>query len=170
MRILAFVIGVVFLFGADTLAQKNETVKPPAEDATAEEVQKWLVGSLAKYGSYKTRVGSAEISNVRFEGCAINYVQARKSGTMSNATMGATRTVNTVKEDLAVNLALLAPDAVTLGDHIYPELQTLELKQSSGQSSGLNDDRVVSLVVKREAGDAIKATLIRAARACSPKS
>ena len=170
MRVLLFVVAALFVFGSDALAQKGETVKPPAENATTEEVQKWLAGALAKYGSYKTRVGSGEITNVRFEGCTLNYVQARRSGSMSNATMGTTRTVNTVKEDVAINFALLTPERVLLTDHLYPEFQTLELKPGSGQTTGLNDDRIISLVMKREAGDAIKATIIRAAAACSLKS
>jgi hypothetical protein len=169
MRILLFLVAVLFSLSSDAFTQKNETVKPPAENASGEELEKWLAGALAKYGSYKTRVASGEVTNVRFEGCTMNYVQARRSGSTSTATMGATRTVNTVKEDVVVNLALLIPDSsVVLADHIYPELQTLELKQGA-QSSGANDDRLISMIVKREAGDAIKATLVRAAGLCSAK-
>jgi len=165
MRSFVFLIAILFVFSSPVLAQK--TIEAPDENASVEEVQKWLVGSLEKYGSYKTRGSSVDVSNVRFESCTLKYVVTRKSGSTSTAVMGATRTVNTAKEEVAIDAALMSNDRVKLTDNVFPELQTIEIALKTGQVSGLGDDRVIELVVKSEAAKAIRTALVRLAGGCA---
>ena len=167
MRVF-LLIATLVVFGSQVFAQKS--VAPPADHATAEEVQKWLVTSLVKYGSFKTRTSVLDISNAKFEVCTLTYTVTRKSGSTSTATMGATRTVNTIKEDVSIDAALMSDEGVKLSDHVYPELQTIEIALKKGQVSGLGEDRVIELVVKLEAGKAIRTALIHAARDCASKN
>jgi hypothetical protein len=167
MRVLLFLIAALFIFGSHAFAQKS--IEPPDENASAEEAQKWLSGALVKYGSYKTRVEIVDISNVRFEGCTIKYTVTRKSGSTSTAVMGATRTVNSTKDDVSIDTGLMTEAGTTLSDHIYSELQTIEIVAKTESPSGLGDDRPIELVVKREAGKAIRAALLRLAHGCSTK-
>jgi hypothetical protein len=133
-------------------------------------VQKWLAGSLVKYGTYKTRGAAVDVSNVRFEGCTIKYTVTRRSGSTSTAVMGATRTVNTAKEEVALDTTLVSKDRVKLSDYVYPELQTIEIGLKTGDVTGIGDDRVIELVVKVEAGKAIQTALIQVARGCVAKN
>ena len=168
MRVILFLIATLFIFGSPASAQKS--IEAPKENASAEEVQKWLSGSLVKYGSYKTRTGVVDISNVRFEACALKYTLTRKSGATSTAVMGATRTVNTTKDDLSIDAGLMTDGGMKLSDHVYPELQIIEISSKTVNTSGLGDDRVIELVVKREAGKAIRTALIQVARDCVAKN
>jgi len=168
MRVLLFLIAILFVFGSYAFAQK--AIEPPDENASTEELQKWLAGSLAKYGTYKTRSGAVDISNVRFEGCTLIYTVARKVGSTSTAVMGATRTVNTTKDEVVIDGVLLTDDKVKLSDNVYAELQTIEIGLKSSDTSGLGDDSIIELIVKREAGKAIRTALLQAARGCVAKN
>jgi hypothetical protein len=167
MRSFIFLIAVLLLFGLTTEAQKVEPVK---ENASAEELQKWIASSITKYGSYKTRASLVAISNVRFDGCTLKYEVTRKSGTVSTAVMGATRTVNTVKEDVDVDSRLMSKDNVAIVDNVYPELRTIEISVRNAQTTGIGDNRIIELVVKQEAADAIRSALIQSHRLCSIKN
>jgi len=167
MRVFFFLIAALFVLGSHGLAQK--LVAPPDENASVEEVQKWLSSALVKYGSYKTRVDAVEISNVRFEGCTIKYTLTRKSGSTSTAVMGATRTVNATKDDVSIDAAPMTDAGVKLSDHVYSELQTIEIGARTGDVSGLSDDRPIEMVVKREAAKAIRMALLQIARGCAAK-
>ena len=143
-------------------AQKRDEIKPPPATATLAESQKWFVDSFVKYASYKTRVTAVTISNPKFDACTFSFTQVRKFSSTSIATMGATRTTNTVKEDLSFDLSRIPADGVNVIDHIYPEVQALELKFA-------DDPRIVEIVVKSEASEAFKSTLIQIRRLCASK-
>jgi len=168
MRSFLFLIAILFVFTSHIPAQKS--IDPPDENASGEQVQKWLAGSLVKYGTYKTRGAAVDVSNVGFEGCTIKYTVTRKSGSTSTAVMGATRTVNTAKEEVTVDAKLLSNDSVKLSDNVYPELQTIEIGLKTGDATGTGVDRVIELVVKLEAAKAIRAALIQLARDCAAKN
>jgi hypothetical protein len=146
-----------------THAQKRDVITPPAETATLAETQKWFVDSFPKYASYKTRVQAVAISNPKFDGCTFTFTQTRKAGSVSTATMGATRTVSTIKDDVSVDASRLTADGIKIVDHIFPELQTLELKF-------VNDPRIVEIVVKAEASAPFKSALIQIGRLCNAKN
>jgi hypothetical protein len=152
------------------LAQKTEKVKPPPETASLAETQQWLTTGLAKYASYKTRTSAVTTSNVRFDGCTLTLTQSRKSGTVSMATMGATRTTSTLKDDLSINLAHIGSSNIAIVDHVYPELQTLEIRVADPAIKEAGDVRLIELVVEHEASDAIKAALLQANRLCISKN
>jgi hypothetical protein len=152
----------IFVAATSMHAQKRDVEKPPPETATLVESQKWFVDSFAKYASYKTRVQTVTISNAKFDGCTFTFTQTRKAGSVSTATMGATRTVNTVKDDVSLNLSTLLPDGIKVSDHVFPELQTLELKFAG-------DERIVEIVVKGEASEAFKSALLQIRRLCIAK-
>ena len=168
MRSFLFLIAILFVFSSHSLAQKS--VEPPDENASVEELQKWLAGSLVKYGTYKTRGAAVDVSNVKFEACTIKYTVTRKSGSTSTAVMGATRTMSTAKEEVAVDATLMSNDRLKLADNVYPELQTIEMGLKAGDATGIGDDRVIELVVKLEAAKAIQAALLQVARGCIAKN
>lgn len=160
---------VIALCSTTVFSQKTEKVKPPPETASLAETQQWLATSLPKYASYKTRTSSVNTSNVKFDGCTLTFTQSRKSGSFSTATMGATRTTSTLKDDMSFNLSHIGPSGVAIVDHIYPELQTLEIRVADPIKEGA-DDRLVELVVEHEASDAIKSALLQAMRLCVAKN
>jgi len=154
----------IVIFSSVGIAQKPDAIAPPPGTASLADIQKWLTDSITKYGSYKTRVQSVTVSSAKFDGCKFSFVSTRKNGSISSATMGTTRTTTTIKDDVAIDLGSFSPDGVTLTDHIYPELGTIELRSELKQGA-----IVTEIVVKRVAGDAIKTALIRAISLCSPK-
>lgn len=163
----------MFVIGVEAVAQKRDGMTPPSEAASLGETQKWLVEALTKQASYKTRVTSVTISNPKVEGCIVSFTQTRKSGSASIATMGATRRTNTVKDDVSFDLAQLAENGIAVSDHIYPELQTLELRLGGGAKEGsasTDHIRTVEIVVQHEATDAIKAALMQLRRLCTAKN
>lgn len=153
----------LFAIATATNAQKRDVIKPPPETATLVEFQKWFADSFAKYASYKTRSAAVAISSPKFDGCKFSFEQVRKFASTSTATMGATRTVNSVKDDISFDMSLFSSDGVNIVDHIYPEVQTLELKFA-------NDGRIVEIGVKSEASAAFKSALIQMRRLCTAKS
>ncbi len=144
-------------------AQNRDVIKPPPDTATLAESQKWLIDSFTKFGSFKTPVQTVTISNVNFDGCTFNFAETRKSGSVSTATMGATRTISTAKGDVSIDLGRLSADGVKVTDHIYPELRTIELTFAG-------DPRIVEIVVKSEASDAFKTVVIQIGRLCNAKN
>src|SRR5215207_2254680 len=131
--------------------QERNEIKPP-ETASIAETQQWLARAIAKYASYKTRVEVVALSNVKFEGCTLNFTETRKSGSVSTATMGATRTTNVAKNEISIDLAKIRRNGISLEDHLYPELQNIKLWYSGFDlSEGSTAGRVYYIVVKREA-------------------
>ena len=161
----------LLIFATGAPAQKRDGIKPPPSTASLAEIQGWLVGTIGKYASYKTRVTNGKLSNVKFDGCTLGYTETRTSGSISTATMGTTRTTNAAKDETSIDLTKVKPDGISLEDHIYPELQTIKISMSgSDLTQGSANDRLVEIVVKREAADAIKTALMQIARLCSPKN
>ena len=150
-------------------SQKTEKVKPLPATASLADTQQWLTTGLAKYASYKTRTSAVNTSNVKFDGCTLTLTQSRRSGSFSTATMGATRTTSTVKDDVSLNLAHVGPDSISIVDNIYPELQTLEIRVADPAIKEGGDARLIELVVEHEASDAIKSALLQANRLCVAK-
>ena len=150
-------------------SQKRDVVKPPAETASLPETQQWLIANLTKYASYKTRASSVAISDAKFDGCTFSFIQTRKSGSTSTAVMGATKTINAVKDDVSFDARTIAGEGITVNEHIYPELQIVELRLGS-EGNGSDATRVIEITVKREATDGIKAALLQVRRLCSEKN
>ena len=161
---------LVALFATTGFSQKTEMVKPPPETASLAETQQWLTTNLPKFASYKTRTSAVNTSNVKFDGCTLTFTQARRSGSVSTATMGATRTTSTLKDDVSFNLAHIGPDSIGIVDHIYPELQTLEIRVADPAIKEGAGVRLIELVVEHEASDAIRSALLQAKRLCVAKN
>lgn len=154
---------MTFAVATAVYAQKRDVIKPPPDTATLAESQKWLIDSFMKFGSFKTPVQTVTISNANFDGCTFNFAETRKSGSVSTATMGTTRTISTAKGDVSIDLGRLSADGVKVADHIYPELRTIELTFAG-------DPRIVDIVVKSEASDAFKTVVIQIGRLCNAKN
>jgi hypothetical protein len=160
-----FAISVSFVSG-----QKRNAIKPPSETASLTETQQWLIAVLGKYASSKTRMETVSLSNIKFEGCSFNFTQTRKWGSVSSATMGATRTTDVAKNDISIDLAKVRPDGIALEDHLYPELENIKFWYAGFDlTQGSTDGRIFYVVVKREAADAIKSALIQIQRLCKAK-
>ncbi|MEO6333840.1 MAG: hypothetical protein ABIO91_02565 [Pyrinomonadaceae bacterium] len=167
---LLFAIAI-FVLAAEAAAQKRDGVKPPPAAASLEETREWLVKAIGKYGSYKTRVESVTLSNVRFDGCTLGFTQKRSTDSTSLAVMGATRTRNDVKQDTSFDISKVRVDGISAVDHIYPELRTIQVRTggvdlTSASGAGL----VYEIVVKQDAGDAIRTALTQVQRLCTAKN
>ena len=166
---ISFILIATFS-ATNVIAQKTEKVRPPSEMASLAETQQWLTVGLAKYASYKTRTSAVNTSNVKFGGCTLTFTQARKSGSVSSATMGATRTTSMLKDDVSIDLAHVGPNTIAIVDHIYPELQTLEIRIADPAIKEGGDARLIELVVEHEASEAIKSAFLQANRLCLAKN
>ena len=167
LKKLILLTAALFAISSSAPAQKRNEIKPPAETASLAESQQWIAETLVKYGSYKTRVEAMTLSKVTFDGCGVTFTETRKSGSTSTATMGATRTTNVSKNDISIDLGKVRADGISLEDHIYPELQTVKVWYSGFDlSEGSTEGRIYYIVVKRDAGDAIKMALVQIRRLC----
>lgn len=167
----AFLVGFTTVMLAPCAAsQDRSSIKPLSQTATLAETQKWLVDAIGKYASYKTRVTAVTISDAKFDGCIFKFALTRKSGSISTATMGATRTTNAVKEEIAFDPSQIESDGIALTDHVYPELQTIEVRSrraaGADGATTTTHGNIIELVVKREAADAIRAALYQVGRLC----
>ena len=153
------------------IAQKSEKIKPPPETSPVAETQQWLIAALGKYGTYKTRVESITLSNLKFDGCAFTFTRTRKSGSTSTATMGPTRTTYAAKDDIKIQIQDVRAEGIALEDHIYPEIQTIKIWMTGFDlTEGSSAGRIYDIVVKREAGDALKTALMQIQRSCVAKN
>ena len=169
-----FKYGLLLLAAAVILpacvAAQGKGVKPLADNASLAETQSWLVENIRKYGSYKSRVTSVAISNVKFDSCALTIALVRKSGSTAHDTMGATARINSVKQEISFDLSFVETDGIQLTDHIYPEFQTIVVRfRAGGPSAPADQIRDTELVVKSEAGEQIRSALIHAQKLCSEK-
>ncbi|HEX6127023.1 MAG TPA: hypothetical protein VFZ23_16740 [Pyrinomonadaceae bacterium] len=162
LSVLKFTLFLLVLPAA--LAAQSKNVKPLPADASLGDTQKWLVAGLSKYASFKTRVNSASVSSVKFDGCKLSYTIIRRSGSTAHDTMGATTRTHIVKQDVAFDLSFIANDGVKLTDHIYPDFRTITIAFRSDQGGD------VEIVVKHEAGEPIRSALDHARTLCIPKS
>ena len=164
-------MAAVFVFVSSAAAQKRNDIKPLSEAASLAESQKWLIDVFPKNASYKTRMTTATVSNPKFDGCTFSFAQTRTSGSTATDTMGATRTTHQLKDDTSIQMDKVRPDGITLRDHIYPHVRTIQIWMSGFDlEAGSNNGRIYEIVVKHEASEPIKAALVQIQRLCAPKS
>lgn len=172
MRFKLFILLLFgFIIGPALISAQNKGIKPLRESATLAETQKWLIDNLTKYATYKTRVNSASVSDVKFDGCSIAMTVVRKTAVAAQDVMGVTTRTHSSKQDIAFHLTFVEPDGVAVGDHIFPEFQVITIKFRAGDhtSDAQNDSREHEVIVKREAGDAIRDALLHARQLCTSK-
>lgn len=160
--LIAIAIASTFVNG------QNRPVKPLPENASLAETRKWLIEAIPKYASYKTRVNSASVSNVKFEGCSLAMTIVRKTATAIQDVVGVTTRTHSSKQEITFDLSFVEPDGIGLADHIFPEFQTITVKfrsDASATPSQLSRDH--EIIVKQEAGEAIRSALILARRHCT---
>ena len=162
-----FFITVMILVG-DAAAQEKG-IKPLAENASITETRRWLIEAIGKNASYKSRVNSATVSNVVFEGCKLSYTVNRKTGSVAQDVMGVTTRVHSAKQEVGFDFSFVEPEGIGLTDHIYPDFQvvTVRFREGSVVASSPNISRDVEIIVKRGSGEAIQSALKRARRLCS---
>jgi hypothetical protein len=159
---LSFVMAFAIV-GLNTSATAQKTVTPPPDDAPIEELEEWIVEALPKYASYKTRSGSVTVSDASLNGCTLKFTLVRKAGTTTTITEGAKRTVSTLEDEVMLDLQEIGTDNTSLLDHLYPDLQTLELKLRPNETA-------MEIVVKSSAAEAVRSALIAGGRICSTKT
>jgi len=158
---------LLFALAASMLGQKRNEIKPPPETASLAENQQWVVGTIGKYGSYKTRVEAITLSNAKFDGCAFSVIQVRKLGSTSTTTMGPTRTTYSAKDDILIDVTKVRPDGISLEDHLYPELHTVRFWYSGFDlDQGSANGSVYYIVVKQAAAEALKTAFVQIQRFC----
>lgn len=161
--ILLFLVAVMSL-STQVMAQ-GKPVKPLSDTASLSDAQKWLVEAIRKNASYKTRVNSAAVSNVKFEGCNLRFTIVRKTSTTGQDVMGVTTRTHTAKQDVAFDLSFIEADGIGLSDHVLPEFQTITIRFRAADPPS-SADRDVAIIVKHEAAEPIRAALKRARKLC----
>ena len=172
MRFKIFILlSFTLLLGPAFSSAQNKTIKPLAENANLADTQKWLVENLTKHATYKTRVNSASVSGVKFDGCSVGMTVTRKTAVAAQDVMGVTTRTHSSKQDVAFHLSIVEPDGVAVSDHIFPEFQIVTVKFRAGDqtTTSANDGREHEIIVKREAGDAIRDALLHARKLCTAK-
>lgn len=150
-------------------AVAQDKVKPPNEDASRVELEKWLVHVLGKQASYRTRSMSVSVEKVKLTGCTISYSVVRRSNPVNNDTVNAVLKTKGVKSEVDLDAARIEPNGIEIVDHVLPEFQTIVIRERFGASvpPAAGSSRSVEIVVKYEAAGAIKTALERFRNYCS---
>lgn len=167
----AFQIVLLFaiaFFGATRHAYSQDGVKPPKENATRAELEKWLTHALSKYASYNTRSTSVSVAGVKMTGCKLSFSVIRRSNPVNNDTVNAVLKTKGVKHDEELDIARIEPNGVEIADYLLPEFQTITIREryGSGNSPSPEASRTVEIVVKHDAAESIKNVLERMLHSC----
>lgn len=165
MRRTIFLL-IAIAFAIVPVISQDRPIKPLPENASFPETQKWLVDTIGKHATFKTRVTSAVVSAPKFEGCELSYLVTRKTSGANQDVMGVTTRVHTTKQDVAFDLSHVPADGISVTDHIFPEFQTIVLRYHKDPAP----PREIEIVVKYEAAEAIKSALSQALVFCRPKN
>ncbi|HVF31026.1 MAG TPA: hypothetical protein VNA22_08650 [Pyrinomonadaceae bacterium] len=150
LRTLFFLL--IFVSGA--AAQNSSDIKPPAEDLSRTELEKWIVQALGKYGEYKSQSMNASVSSAKFTGCTLNFDIIRKSTPRHNDTVNAVYKTRGVKHPVSIDLSRVA--AISVVDYLNPELQTVVLTMTGGPTTNGSE-----IIVRHAASNAIKTAFER---------
>ena len=161
---LALLILALFCVGA---AAQETKLEPLAENASLDRTRDWLVENIRKHASFKTRINSTSVSDVEFKGCSLSLTVVRKTAVAAQDLMGVRRRTQTVKNELAFDFGLVEPDGIRLSDYILPEFQTITIsfRPTAGASDALMREH--DLIVRREAGEALRDGLAHARSLCT---
>ena len=154
----------LFLLLPGVLIAQGKAVKGIDENATLDQTRTWLLDALPKYASTKTRTSATNLTDVKFDGCNLSFTIVRKVGSSSEAVMGTTRTVNSMKQEHSLALADIEAGGIQVTPSLYPEFETLSI---SWEPAGQDDTRVIELTVKSVAAGAIRFALDRARALCT---
>lgn len=161
---LVFIFSFVLLIVSAVPAQ--DSIKPLAENASIADTQKWLAEALTKHASFKARASASTVSDVKFEGCDLRFRLVRRTGGISQDAVGVTTRVNTVKTDVAFDMAQIEQDGVEITDHLLPQFQILTIRYRTDTQA----ERLQELVVREEAAEHFKSAFTHARRICSSRS
>jgi hypothetical protein len=144
-------------------AFSQDNVKPPKEDASRAELEKWIVHALGKHASYRTSSMSVSVERVKLTGCTIAYSVVRRSNPVNNDTVNAVLKTKGVRTEVDLDVARIESNGIEIVDHVLPEFQTVVIRESFGASvpPAAGTSRLVEIVVKHEAAAAIKTALER---------
>ena len=172
MRFKIFVLlSFAFIVVPAFVSAQNKSIKPLAQGANLADTQKWLIDNLTKHATYKTRVNSASVADVKFDGCSVGMTVVRKTAVAAQDVMGVTTRTHSSKQDIAFHLSFVEPDGVSVSDHIFPEFQVVTVKFRAGDqtSTSGNDGREHEIIVRRGAGEAVRDALLHARKLCTGK-
>lgn len=150
-------------------AISQDVVKPPKEDGSRAELEKWIVHALGKHASYSTRSTSVSVERVKLTGCTIVYSVVRRSNPVNNDTVNAVLKTKGVKSEVDLDVARIEPNGIEIADHVLPDFQTIAVRERFGSSvpPAAGTSRLVEIVVKYEAAAAIKTALERLRDHCA---
>ena len=165
---LVLILMIAFAaFASHAVAQEN--LKPPKEEASRVELEKWLVQALGKYASYRTRSTSVSVERVKLTGCTIVYSVVRRSDPVSTDSVNGILKAKRVTSEVDLDVARIEPNGIEIVDHVLPEFQTVVIRERFGASvpPAAGTSREVEVVVKYEAAAAIKIVLERFRAHCA---
>jgi hypothetical protein len=148
---------------------QGKNIKSLPENASLDDTRKWLVQAVEKYGSYSTQVNSASVSKVKFENCKFSFSVLKKTGSDVLDNVGVRRTkTHSASQQVAFDLPFIEQDGVAVTDYIYPDFQviTIRFRKGSEVSTTSEPSRDLEIIVRREAGEAIRAAFVHARKLC----
>lgn len=159
---LALILMIAFA-ACPSHAVSQDNVKPPKEDASRAELEKWLVGALGKHTSYSTRTTAVSVERVKLTGCTIVYSIVRRSNPVSTDTVNGILKTKRVKSEVDLDAARIEPNGIEIVDHVLPEFQTVVIHERFGPSvpPAAGASRAIEIVVRYEAAAAIKTAFER---------
>jgi hypothetical protein len=166
LRILYVVVIALLVSSSALFAQDG--IKPPKENLSRAELEKWLVSALTKHASYRTGSTSVSASGVRLVGCTMSFSLLRKSNPRPNDTVNAVLKTKGVKHEIEFDVSQIEPNGIELADYVLPEFRIIIIREKYGrnvEASG-SVSRLIEIVVRHEAADAIKNALERMHQIC----
>ena|SRR5688572_22560329 len=157
-------VTLLIILAMHLTAVAQSKVEIPALSATIEEIHRWVANTMSKYGSYKTRTTSVKVTAVSAGGCRLAYTATRQDKIELQDQLGVKSRINSIKDEVRLDLAEVESGGITLEPHIHAELQTVAV--TTGKAA---NKRVTEFVVKSEAGDPLVKVLERITAPCRPK-
>ena len=162
-------VGVVFIgliFSAITLPQDASKLKPLPEKASLAETQKWLTEAIGKAASYKAGRASVKASNVKIDGCKVSFVTSKQSDSSVTETIGSTKTITSVKNNISLDLAQFRAERISIADNLYPNLMNIVFRRIvAGETPG----KPVEFAVKAEDSERVLGGFRRLASLCEER-
>lgn len=155
----------------DVRSQDASRLKRLPEQASLAETQKWLTDSIVKAAGYRTERFSTKAANVKFEACTISFSTMKQSDSIATATMGATKTVTSVRKVVSIDLARIPPAGIFLTGNLYPHLMNIVFSLAGpptvpDEISGTISSTAAEVVVKKEDAERLREGFVRFAKLC----
>ena len=156
------VVSLLFLLmlGSGVCAQSPIDIKPPAENLSRPELEKWLLQTLSKYGEYTSEAMSVSVASAKFTGCTLNFEVIRKANPRQNDPLHTVYKTRRVKHPVSIDVSRVA--SISIVDYLDPELQTIVLTVADSPTTNGSE-----IIVRQVASSALKTAFERVRAFCA---